>query len=272
MGDFLPLMALARRLQARGHRVCVAVNPALLPEAQQRGLEAAPCGERLGPEDVRRQAHLWDEWRPLSDDERRARLRLFDPEAEFHDLAALCGTADLLVASCLQHAAAWVHEKLGLPWIGVLPSPGGAVHAGALAPSAEEPAIHPDRRELFTAHNEVRRRLGLPELPYRERDWAKCLLSCRVVLVAGSPHFSDMEGPGPPPFRQTGFWLDHEAECWTAPPELAAFLQRPARPLVLTFSSQPVTDPVRVVRAPRRSGGPAATPVTDPARLGRTRP
>src|SRR5215467_8844963 len=52
-GDFLPFIALGRRLRARGHHVRLAVNPTVVRTALEAGLDAVPCGRSYG-EAVRR--------------------------------------------------------------------------------------------------------------------------------------------------------------------------------------------------------------------------
>ena len=79
MGDFVPFVSLGKRLQARGHRVLMAINPAMLPLADQARLEAVPCGRTFGSEEAGRRAYVFDHWTKLSDEAIRAEWRTDNP-------------------------------------------------------------------------------------------------------------------------------------------------------------------------------------------------
>ena len=90
MGDFVPFVALGKRLQARGHRVLMAVNPAMLNLADDARLEAAPCGRAFGHEEARERAFVFDHWSRFSDQEIRNQWRYIDIEQCYLDLAVAC--------------------------------------------------------------------------------------------------------------------------------------------------------------------------------------
>ena len=60
VGDFVPFVCLGKRLRARGHAVCLAINPAMHTLARDAGLEAVPCGRTFGPSEARRHAAVFD--------------------------------------------------------------------------------------------------------------------------------------------------------------------------------------------------------------------
>src|SRR5437763_1288005 len=110
LGDFVPFLALARALWARGHDVSMAVNPAMIPLAEEAGLPGAPCGHPFGPEQARRQADIFEGPRQITAEQFREYLRRLDLERVYRDLATACRGADLLISASLQGVAGWLHE------------------------------------------------------------------------------------------------------------------------------------------------------------------
>jgi UDP:flavonoid glycosyltransferase YjiC (YdhE family) len=244
MGDFVPFVALGKRLQARGHRVLMAVNPAMLSLADDARLEAAPCGRAFGHEEARRRAFVFDHWSRFSDQEIRNQWRYIDIDQCYRELAVACRDADLLVASTLHWAAPMVHEKLGIPWITASVLPMQFPHADCPAP----PMTEQDQRlmpELLHHLNPIREDLGFGKLAFDE--WSYYQYSNRSILLASSRHFSQPRLDHLPQARMTGFWFDDDPGEWSADPELLDFLDVEPGPLVLTFSSLPVQDAARVV-------------------------
>jgi UDP:flavonoid glycosyltransferase YjiC (YdhE family) len=244
MGDFVPFVSLGKRLQARGHRVLMAINPAMLSLADDARLEAVPCGRAFGSEEAGRCASAFDHWATFSDQEIRDQWRYLDIARSYADLAAACRGADLFVASSLQGAAPMVHAKLGIPWITVSLLPMQFRHADhPVAPMTEQ-----DQRlwnELYDYLNEIRSDLGFVKLTPDE--WMSYRDSKRLVLLASSPHFSQPRLDHLPQVRMTGFWFDDDLGDWSPDRKLLDFLDTEPRPLVLTFSSLPVQDVPRVV-------------------------
>ncbi len=244
LGDFVPFVTLGRRLRARGHRVVLAVNPAVLPLATNAGLEALPCGPPLDEVEARFWAQSWDFWDPLPAERLPAALERFDLERDFHDLLGACRGADLLVASVLQTAAELVHLRCGIPWLSAVSSPGIVPHQwSSSAPAAP---ISEGELTLHAYYQTKRRQLGFPELSIDE--WRRSGVSERLLLLASSPLFSQPRTDVYPQMQLTGFWFDEASEDgWTPSRELQDFLDVEPRPLVLTYSSLPLTDPTRVV-------------------------
>jgi UDP:flavonoid glycosyltransferase YjiC (YdhE family) len=243
-GDFVPFVSLGKRLQARGHSVLMAINPAMLTLADDARLEAVPCGRAFGFEEARRRAFVFDHWTKFSDEEIQDQWRHLDIHRSYPDLAAACRGADLLVASTLQGAAPMVHEKLGIPWITVSLLPMQFPHANhPAAPMTEQ-----DQRlwrESYHYLNQIRSDLGFVKLASDE--WMCYRYSNRLILLASSPHFSLPLLDHLPQARMTGFWFDNDLGDWSPDHELLDFLDVEPRPLVLTFSSLPVQDVPRVV-------------------------
>jgi UDP:flavonoid glycosyltransferase YjiC (YdhE family) len=244
MGDFVPFVSLGKRLRRRGHRVLMAINPAMIPLADQARLEAIPCGRTFGSEEAGRRAIVFDHWIRRPDQEIEDQWRAHDIDRSYADLAAACRGADLLVASSLQAAAPMVHEKTGIPWITVSLLPMHFPHPDQpAAPMTEHDS--PLMRELVRYFNQIRSELGFEELS--PEAWSGYAYSSRLVVLASSPHFSRPLLDHLPQVRMTGFWFDHDPGDWSPDPELRDFLDVEPGPLVLTFSSLPVQDAPRVV-------------------------
>jgi UDP:flavonoid glycosyltransferase YjiC (YdhE family) len=214
LGDFVPFLPLAKRLEGRGHSVRVAVNEAMLSLFRNAGLDVVACGPRFGPEEAQRCAPVFDGWNRVPD---RQQLdeQINDVPTNYADLLAACRGADLLVAVSIQYAAPLVSAVLDIPWV--------CVYCNA-APFPHEP--------------------GDPLTP---------LPPAELHLLASSPHFSrpraiwrDLE-PSP---RLTGFWhyAGEDQPGWTEPgAELRAFVEAGDAPLALLPGSIPVADPRHVV-------------------------
>ncbi|WP_433684418.1 glycosyltransferase [Nocardia sp. CA-119907] len=230
LGDHIPGVELGRALLAAGHRVRLAVNGAQRSLVERAGLEFRSIGYELGPEQARNQAWVWDQWHnPLAD---RAAEDFGDRAAAaeldyIRRLEDICDGADLLIASTTTaNLAEMVAERQQISWI----------HVSPMAMAFHEPPSRPDPVWFTAFLDRLRGDLGLSagaEYP----PLADILASSRWF---SRPHAERR-------VVQTGFWF---AEApgrreFTPSPQLARFLQR--SPLVLTLSSQPVTDPAHVV-------------------------
>jgi UDP:flavonoid glycosyltransferase YjiC (YdhE family) len=226
-GDFLPFIALGKRLQARGHHVRLAVNPTVVRTALEAGLDAVPCGRPYG--EAERRAEAAEPWDPHGAAALHQLWDTMDVPGNYRDLFAACRDADLLIGSWLQQAAPLVHERLGVPWVTVVLQ---AAPIEATQPGPEWQGFVDD----------FRKRLGLPAIP-QGQDWSR-----ELILVASSPHFSESHYTSFPQARVTGFWFPDElAVDWQPDPTLATFLRSGSAPLLLTFGSMVVPRASEVV-------------------------
>src|SRR6267154_2976661 len=117
LGDIHPLIALSLELQRRGHVPVLAVPELFRPKIVSLGLEFAPVGPILNPEDNQLVAMLMDIRKGT---ERTLREVLFPAIRQSYDelLAAVeaGGGADLMLAGELTYQAPVVAEVTGVRW------------------------------------------------------------------------------------------------------------------------------------------------------------
>ena len=117
LGDIHPLIALALELRRRGHVPVLAVPELFRPKIVSLGLEFAPVGPILDPEDNQLVAMLMDIRKGT---ERTLREILFPAiRQSYRELLAAVeakGGADLMLAGELVYQAPIVAEVTGIPW------------------------------------------------------------------------------------------------------------------------------------------------------------
>jgi UDP:flavonoid glycosyltransferase YjiC (YdhE family) len=246
LGDHVPFVRLGKRLRARGHSVCMAFNPAMIPLAHEADLESAPCGAPFGAKDLRRIASAFDYWNPIKDEDLETQWAAFNiNESTYRDLAAACRRADLLICSSHLQMGMMVQEKCSVPLVTVCLSP-LEMRDRQNVPVAM--AAEDERRtaKWMVYLNHVRTRLGFSPLTFSE--WARSQLSKRLILVACSSLFSQPILKDCAQGHLTGFWFGEFPEgSWTPSPELTDFINVRPRPLVLALGSLPVGDAAHVV-------------------------
>ena len=241
-GDLNPFIALGKGLQARGHRVELAVSTPLLAQARAAGFvvhdlpdDETTVTEAFSAEiyggQARRPGHGEAPTRAIFE-----RGVLPTLPAKVDTLRAACADADLLVAITHQHAAAIVAELTGIAWATLtltplfLPSTSFSPVELPLAPPAWMARFSNRlsweiggmilRPVADRGINAVRARYGLPP--------GKNLLlngnqSHQLTALVASPAFMPRQPDWPPWVAVTGFLFWDGAESWQEPPELAAF-------------------------------------------------
>jgi UDP:flavonoid glycosyltransferase YjiC (YdhE family) len=225
MGDFVPFIALGRRLRRRGHDVIMAINPAMIGLANRAGLEAVPCGRAFGPDDARREASAFDESAGTIQENSPEWLRRLNLRETYEELRAAIRGAGLLVSSSLQGLAPWVHEATGIPWVNATIFP-MEFQTGRESRESSSGEIRSHWRAIFDHRNAVRRAVKLP--PLADDEWRDYYWSDRLVLIATSEHFCQLEIHDRPQARITGFWFDDPAvDGWEPDPELKKLSSTP---------------------------------------------
>ncbi len=247
LGDTLPMIALGQALQARGHRVCLAISEPMHRYARQAGLAVVTNGRpTLGQSEAQQYAKDWNHLtRPGEMAVGEASVAALEESFWIHcgqslpQLLAVCQDADLLISTPQQDVvAAIAQEKLGIPWI-----------AASVTPSLHCQEHHPAPSSLNISINSLiqtlRQQLGLPVLPQERWD---AYAQCDRLLLGSSPHFS-VPAAAYAHARQTGFWFyqDPAWQDWRPDRALQQFMEQDPPPLVLAFSSQPLEDAQSVV-------------------------
>ncbi|MEM7061696.1 MAG: glycosyltransferase [Cyanobacteria bacterium P01_B01_bin.77] len=262
LGDNLPLIALGQSLKARGYSVLMAIGPAMHPYALKAGLKAVDNGRLSVSKTVAQQQpqawnHLGDDFTSSSGIEREEREDAFLDMFWFHLVEGLpclleaCQDASLLISTPQQDlVAAIVHEKLKISWVtaSVTPSlhcqkrkqPKHKPVSNSLS-KADRPAI---ADEMYDMTEEVRQSLQLP--PLSRNQWDN-YYRCDRTILGSSVHFSQPVAEAPA--SQTGFWFyeDPDWQTWQPTPNLQDFMEQDPKPLVLSFSSQPLADARAIV-------------------------
>lgn len=255
LGDTLPLIALGQSLKARGHRVRMAISEPMHPYALQAGLEVATNGRpTLGPQEAQQHSAAWNHLNGIWNASDEAICHTFwnhCVESLPHILAA-CHDADLLISTPQQDVvAAIAQEKLRIPWISASVTP--SLHCLERKPSqppptnqatanSDQPSLRQQVNELIQA---VRQQIGLAELPREQWDSYD---RCDHLILGSSSHFSQPTTEYAHAL-QTGFWFyqDPEWQDWQPDRELQTFVEQNPKPLVLSFSSQPLDNARAVV-------------------------
>ena len=267
LGDHLPYLALAQGLQRRGHDVLLVINQAMHPYAERAGLPAVALTDiERGPEEARENAWAWDHWNnPLASASTHAKAKtqpLEDFVTQIRELAGHLEGADLLLATAIRAQGLAAHLVTGLPWLTLSVNP-SAFELPADYEQREQVVFGLERAQygqLRLLIDQTLQALGRPGPP---PAWYHGVLWAPHLLLGSSPHFSTPNPDQLQPFSsidQTGFWHweDPAWATWQPPPGLEDFLAQ--RPLLLTFSSQPLEDPVKLCACtsplPRRLGLP----------------
>jgi UDP:flavonoid glycosyltransferase YjiC (YdhE family) len=256
LGDLLPYLALGQALQARGHHVSIAASASLCDYASRSRLEAIPCYPDLSEEQVRLRYAAFDHW-PDAAAKPAPSLgagdwETFDIAARIRGLLRACRGADLLIRNWTLTGERIVEEILGLRSLDAIVTPERLWHSrfqsflDELESGQAGASTMREAREHFRWHQCHRRRAGLPEIPLN--GWKGYFRS--PTLLGVSRHVLEPIDTSSWNTTICGFWFYEAPEwrSWQPDPKLVAFMERSPRPMVLSFSSQPVADPARVVQ------------------------
>jgi rhamnosyltransferase subunit B len=259
LGDIHPLIALALELQRRGHVPVLAVPELFRPKITSLGLEFAPVGPILDPEDNQLVAMLMDIRKGT---ERTLRDILFPAiRQSYRELLAVVeakGGADLLLAGELVYQAPIVAEVTGIPWASHVLAPlsfFSRYDAPVLPPypmlARLQPALPGMGRVIARFARwvtrswpgpiyQLRAELGLgrgPD-PIFEAKHSPYLVLAMFSRLLGEP-----QPDWPASTQVTGFvFYDGDAGQRNLPPAVEAFLQEGPAPLVFTLGSAAVLD------------------------------
>jgi len=230
-GDVQPFLALAAEFRRHGHHAVVAFSPNFRSRAEALKLDFVPIGPELDTALIR---GVGAELVRLEDPAQQVRhfLEAVTPHVPrmYRELAALCSTADALVSAPFQIVAPMVHEKFGIPYISIHMSQFGALGTKAIKGISAR-MINKSRASQG---------LGPVEDPLgadgTSRDLALYAVSSRILRRPLN---------WPAHHHVVGFFYLEE-ENWTPPADLRAFVERPQKPIVISFGSMVHADPAAV--------------------------
>jgi len=260
-GDVQPYLALARGLDAAGHRTTICGTPAFRPFVESYGLEFAsfdtgdPQALLRSPEG---QAVFRSARNPVA--LFRGLCRLLEPVLEkgyTEACQATEGADALLVSPGALPIAHALHEQRGIPFAGAFLQPNHPTSAFGSWLFPEVPAWLPFRgslrrasysatwhvlfRIIRAANDGARSRvlgLGPAANPFA------VMLRERWPTLYG---FSSAVVPRPPDWGSelalTGYWFLDRPVSWSPPRELTDFLAAGPAPICVGFGSMPSTDP-----------------------------
>jgi UDP:flavonoid glycosyltransferase YjiC (YdhE family) len=259
LGDIHPLIALALELRQRGHVPVLAVPELFRSTISSLGLEFAPVGPILNPEDNQLIAMLMDIRKGT---ERTLREILFPAiRQSYRELLAAVqanGGADLLVAGELVYQAPIVAEVTGIPWASFVLAPlsfFSRYDAPVLPPyptlARLQPALPGMGRAIARFARWVTR--SWPEPIYQLRSELglgrgtdpifEAKHSPYLVLAMFSPLLGEPQPDWPAATKVTGFvFYDGDAGHRDLPAAVENFLQQGPPPLVFTLGSAAVLD------------------------------
>src|ERR1700761_2067312 len=259
LGDIHPLIALAIELRQRGHTPILAVPELFRSKISSLGLEFAPVGPILNPQNNQLVAMLMDIRKGT---ERTLREILFPAiRQSYQELLAAVqakGGADLMVAGELVYQAPIVAEVTGIPWASHVLAPlsfFSRYDAPVLPPypmlARLQPALPGMGRVIARFARWVTR--SWPEPIYQLRAELglgrgpdpifEAKHSPYLVLAMFSPLLGEPQPDWPAATRTTGFvFYDGDASHRDLSLELEQFLSDGPPPLVFTLGSAAVLD------------------------------
>lgn len=241
MGDVLPHIALGQKLQARGHEVSMVIPEQMHPQAITAGLKAVAVGHKqINPQQARKTALLWDHWSANPEDlqtkqELNSTHTWFDLQKGIDYLLDAASDAQLIICSPQQAIfAAIVAEQLAIPLARIIVTPALLYQPNNWWRLSQW--MRQSENKTYDRYHLLRIKQGLSNA----ENWKSYWKYDRLIFAA-SPYLY----PSPPycfPANQTGFWFyeDPQWQDWQPDNQLQAFMTADKKPLVLSFSSQPI--------------------------------
>ena len=255
LGDLHPAIALARGLEARGHRAAIATSEPYRAKLAALGLAFHAVRPDLSLSDEALVRRVMDGRRGS---EYLMRGLVFPAVRDMHaDLVPIAANADLLVAGELACAVPIVAHQRGMPWAyfslspisflpifdpSVLPGPPQLLAVQSLGPAANRFVLTLARivsHSWWRPVRTLRRELGLPAgaSPLFTGKY-----SPRLNLALFSKALQPPQPDWPPHTVQTGFLFHDETESSAPlPPDVQGFLDAGPPPIVFTLGSAAVS-------------------------------
>ena len=241
MGDVLPYLALGQQMQARGHKIYMAISQSMHSQCLAAGLIPISIGhEIVNAEKARESSLLWNNWSSKSVDI-KLRKKLsgsntwFNIEKSISSLLNACSDAKLIICNPQQEiVAAIVAEQLSIPLVRAIVTPTLLYQPNNWWRVSQW--MRQTQNKTYDRYHLLREKQGLTDTEAWKPYWKYDRL-----IFAASPDLY----PSPPycfPSNQTGFWFyeDPQWQDWQPNIKLKEFMTADIKPLVLSFSSQPI--------------------------------
>ncbi|MEG6509205.1 glycosyltransferase [Methyloligella sp. 2.7D] len=275
-GDVQPFEALGKGLTHAGHDVTLATSARFADFVTAQGLGFAPMNDDLlALLDTDQGRDLIENTNNLFQVVKRSFQMMRQVRPTQHALlregwaAAEAMQPDIIVFHPKSYGGLFYAEKLGIPAVLALPIP-------MMVPTATRPNLGFPKLKLGGWYNRMTYRLvtwltGLsakgPVNAWRAANGLPALKRFRLLHdAAGAPvpvlhpisrYVMPEPKDWPPSAHMTGYWFLDEAEDWSPPPALEAFLKAGPAPVYIGFGSMAGRDPGRlgriVVEALRRT-------------------
>ena len=249
-GDVYPYIGLAEALKARGHRPLVAAPAYYRPAVEQEGIDFAPVGPDIEPNDREMIARVMH---PVKGTETVVNLVVAALRQTYEELRRAVDGAELIVSHPLTFTAPMLAEQQRLPWVSTLLAPLGffsvtdfpvlppapwVVHLRGLGPRFGRILVALARRATrgwMEPVYRLRAELGLPRggHPLFEGQFSPLMTLALFSRVLAGP-----QPDWPPHVRTTGFVFYNGPAA--RDPALASFLDDGPPPVVFTLGSSAV--------------------------------
>lgn len=263
LGDILPLIALGQELQQSNHQVWMVISESMHSYALKAGLKALSNGrDPLGQKEAQKNPQEWNHLRGAE-----------IPNSQYCDaflrhiiqglpcLSQSCERADLLISTPQQNMiAAIIQEKLSIPWVSVSVTPSLYCIERKNIQQTSNPEERLLNGKLHKIVQKIRQSINLSS-PLSSEDWEN-YSRCEHLVLGFSPHFS-RPNKAYSHAIQTGFWFyqDPDWHSWQPDAKLRDFMEQESKPLVLSFSSQPLEEARSVVEVHVRAAAQLGKPI-----------
>ena len=246
LGDILPYITLGEAIQKRGHQVCI-ISPKYIHsyvKAAQLPVIAA-SHQIINPQTTKKASLLWDNWikDPLNLKAKRDLNRQFNGQQKWQgiyqsikDLLEYCDDIDGIICNPQEHiVGSIIAEKINIPLIEVVVTPQLIYQPNNWWRLSRTTELKDNQKQ---AYQEFRQLLGLTDSETWKQYW-----QYNRVIFAASPHLYS-EPPDVPQDNHVGFFFYNNPnwQDWQPNQELKQFVASDSKPLVLSFSSQPMRD------------------------------
>lgn len=261
-GDIRPFLFLGRALQAAGHEVTGVTWPVHVAAFRAASLAAEAAGPIEDADAIARAAEAAADRPPMDQVALLRDLHLRDGAAHVRELDRILPGHDLVLLHAIHTLAQAVLLDRGIPWASAVFDP--VLQPTTTAPPPGMPSLGPGNRVLWSMLDRMLHRLDGPldavlaEAGSRQRGLRMFRSrSPRLHLIACSPSIVVSPRDLPATTHVTGAWLDRGPRP-ALPPEVEAFLDAGAAPVVITFGSMgagsraPVEDAIRRLLAAGR--------------------